>query len=220
MSKPTFTSHQRGFTLVEIAIVLVIVGLLLGGVLKGQELITQAKIRNIANELQGTIAAVYAYQDRYRRLPGDDPGAKRWKTGDNNPVQHGNSDGMIGSPNTGYAPANGENARFWLHLRLAGFLGGDTSTDSEGSKAPINAVGGITGVQHGGLGLAGTILCTGSLPAKIAEALDSQLDDGNAMTGTVRAVPETAAPTPIDASPPADNYIDDGKQLYVLCKQV
>ena len=44
-------NRQSGFTLVEIAIVLVIIGLLLGGVLKGQELITQAKIKNVANDL-------------------------------------------------------------------------------------------------------------------------------------------------------------------------
>ncbi|MCX8018182.1 MAG: prepilin-type N-terminal cleavage/methylation domain-containing protein, partial [Rhodocyclaceae bacterium] len=70
---------QSGFTLVEIAIVLVIIGLLLGGVLKGQELINQAKIKNIANDLNGMSAAVYAYQDRYKRFPGDDNGASaRW----------------------------------------------------------------------------------------------------------------------------------------------
>ena len=70
---------QRGFTLVEIAIVLVIIGLLLGGVLKGQEMITQARIKNIINDFNGITAAVYAYQDRYRALAGDDVSAKaRW----------------------------------------------------------------------------------------------------------------------------------------------
>ena len=72
---------QSGFTLVEIAIVLVIIGLLLGGVLKGQELITQAKISNITNDINSYASAVYSYQDRYKRLPGDDPGATRWTVG-------------------------------------------------------------------------------------------------------------------------------------------
>ena len=67
--------RQAGFTLVEIAIVLVIIGLLLGGVLKGQELITQAKIKNVANDFNGISAAIYGYQDRYKQLPGDDSGA-------------------------------------------------------------------------------------------------------------------------------------------------
>ena len=57
---------QKGFTLVEIAIVLVIIGLLLGGILKGQEMITQAKIKNAVADFSGISAAYYGYQDRYR----------------------------------------------------------------------------------------------------------------------------------------------------------
>src|ERR1700674_5205343 len=72
---------QSGFTLVEIAIVLVIIGLLLGGILKGQEMITQAKIKNIVNDFNGITAAINSYQDRYRSLPGDDQNATtRWTT--------------------------------------------------------------------------------------------------------------------------------------------
>ncbi len=63
-------SAESGFTLVEIAIVLVIIGLLLGGILKGQEMITQAKIKNIINDFNGVTAAVNSYQDR---LPCDGP---------------------------------------------------------------------------------------------------------------------------------------------------
>ena len=69
---------QQGFTLVEIAIVLVIIGLLLGGILKGQEMITQAKIKNVIADISGVSAAMYGYQDRYRALPGDDKLATRW----------------------------------------------------------------------------------------------------------------------------------------------
>ena len=67
--------RQSGFTLVEIAIVLVIIGLLIGGVLKGREMITNAKIKRIENDFAGVSAAIYAYQDRYGVLPGDDPAA-------------------------------------------------------------------------------------------------------------------------------------------------
>src|ERR1041385_5964966 len=63
----------RGFTLVEIAIVLVIVGLLLGGILKGQEMITQAKIKNVISDFSGISAAYHGYVDRYKKIPGDDP---------------------------------------------------------------------------------------------------------------------------------------------------
>src|SRR5471032_2293871 len=72
---------QTGFTLVEIAIVLVIIGLLLGGILKGQEMITQAKIKNVVADFSGISAAYYGYQDRYRAIPGDDANAaSRWTT--------------------------------------------------------------------------------------------------------------------------------------------
>src|SRR5690242_12333924 len=68
----------QGFTLVEIAIVLVIIGLLLGGILKGQEMITQAKIKSVIADMSGVSAAMYGYQDRYRALPGDDKNGTRW----------------------------------------------------------------------------------------------------------------------------------------------
>src|SRR5688572_4707505 len=64
-------NRQKGFTLIEIAIVLVIIGLLLGGVLKGQELITGARVRNLIAQQDGIKAAYFGFLDRYRALPGD-----------------------------------------------------------------------------------------------------------------------------------------------------
>ena len=63
---------RAGFTLVEIAIVLVIIGLLLGGILKGQELINSAKVKNLANDFRVIPTYIYAYQDKFKSLPGDD----------------------------------------------------------------------------------------------------------------------------------------------------
>src|SRR5438034_5887737 len=86
-------STEAGFTLVEIAIVLVIIGLLLGGILKGQEMITQARIKNIVNDFNGVTVAVTSYQDRYRAIPGDDLNATaRWTV--QNPAS-GNGNGAI-----------------------------------------------------------------------------------------------------------------------------
>jgi prepilin-type N-terminal cleavage/methylation domain-containing protein len=86
-------STEAGFTLVEIAIVLVIIGLLLGGILKGQEMITQAKIKNIINDFNGVTVAVTSYQDRYRAIPGDDQNAStRWTT---QAPASGNGNGII-----------------------------------------------------------------------------------------------------------------------------
>ena len=207
---------QSGFTLVEIAIVLVIIGLLLGGVLKGQELINQAKIKNVANDLNGISAAIYAYQDRYKRLPGDDPGAGRWAL----IAAPGNGDNTIGG---GYSSTTNtdESRLFWAELRLAGFVAGATDTLANAASQPLNAAGGIMGAQTAGFGLGGTIICTGSLPAKIAQSIDSQFDDGNATTGNVRALVEGATPpTAVTTAVPGPDYVDNGTNLYVLCKNI
>lgn len=211
---------QSGFTLIELAIVLVIIGLLLGGVLKGQELINQAKIKNVANDLNGVIVAIYGYQDRYKRLPGDDPGAATRWTGVG--ATSGDGDNVIEGTYAESTDNTAESRRFWHHLRLAGFVGGDSTSAAAGSTQPLNAANGVTGVQSGALGLVGTVICTGSLPAKIAQSLDSQMDDGLSATGSVRAMlevtPPTAVPTAVGSV--AANYVDNGTNLYVLCKNI
>ncbi len=117
-------NQQSGFTLVEIAIVLVIIGLLLGGVLKGQELITQAKIKNVANDFNGLTAAIYSYQDRYKRLPGDDPGQTRWTVAGaalTVAANQGDGNNQIAGVYESTTDTN-ESRKFWLNLRLAGFV--------------------------------------------------------------------------------------------------
>lgn len=206
--------QQSGFTLVEIAIVLVIIGLLLGGVLKGQELITQAKIKNVANDFSGMSAAVYGYQDRYKRFPGDDNGAAaRWTSP---AAVSGNGNAQVGA--TGVesvfdcSSETGENCQFWQHLRLAGFIGGDAAS----KLSPQNAVGGVLQVQNGALGLSGLLVCSTNLPGKVANAIDAQFDDGKPDTGQVRG---TNNATKI-ATKLADGaaYVDDGSTVYVVCK--
>ena len=59
---------QSGFTLIEVAIVLVVIGLPIGGILKGQELVNSARVRNLADLNAGTQAAYYGFIDRYRRV--------------------------------------------------------------------------------------------------------------------------------------------------------
>lgn len=209
---------QKGFTLIEIAIVLVIIGLLLGGVLKGQELITQAKIKNVANDLNGISAAVYAYQDRYRAFPGDDPGYSRW-SGATAPDPNTNiGDNRVGAANNGSvincASSDAENCKFWEHLRRAGLIAGDATSDLN----PQNAVGGILHVQDGALGMSGLVVCTTNLPGKIANAIDAQFDDGKPNTGQVRGVKEASGSYVLNAAPSETTYTDDGSTVYALCK--
>src|SRR5574340_1236183 len=211
MPHPHLPRRQSGFTLIGIAIVLVIIGLLLGGILKGQELITQARIRNVANDFQSVIAAINLYQDRYRALPGDDRGAvARWtNTGD------GSGDGILdGTYNTACNNASvTEDCLFWHHLRLAGLIGGANTDRTQ----PVNAAQGRTGIQNGGLGLVGPVICSNNLSAKIAQAIDAQFDDGDATTGTVRGNLIAALNDALPAATPAANYVDNGTNIYVVC---
>src|SRR4051812_15630271 len=224
MKGTAMKKSQKGFTLVEIAIVLVIIGLLLGGILKGQEMITQAKIKNVIADVTGVSAAMYGYQDRYRALPGDDKGAGRW-SGVVPPASAGNGviEGVYGSAN-----AADESRLFWDHLRRAGFVGG------QGTENPFNAVSGKMGVQTGdgaggATGVLGNaanalhfnslILCSANLPDKIAISVDAQMDDGKGNAGTVRAMKGNANP-PLPANTAADDYQEDGVSTYVVCRQM
>jgi prepilin-type N-terminal cleavage/methylation domain-containing protein len=209
------TRTQKGFTLVEIAIVLVIIGLLLGGILKGQEMITQAKIKNSIADFSGISAAYHGYQDRYRAIPGDDSGATRWSG-----AVAGDASGTVaGLYNS--ATDTDETRKWWDHLRRAGFVAGS------GYTQPFNAFTGILGVQTGSNGgspttalggFAGLIVCSANIPDKVAIAMDTQMDDGVIGTGTVRAQAQTAPNPVINTAADTSAYAETGTNTYTVCR--
>jgi prepilin-type N-terminal cleavage/methylation domain-containing protein len=223
--------QQNGFTLVEIAIVLVIIGLLLGGILKGQEMITQAKIKNAVADFSGISAAYYGYQDRYRAIPGDDPNAATRWTGAAISATAGEPGNGVVQGLYNSATAGDESRLWWDHLRRAGLLAGS------GTQQPYNALAGIIGVQTGdgaaggALGIAagvggfsGLIVCSANLIDKIGTAVDTQMDDGVRSTGGVRGQLQ-AAPNPAivqDATAAAvggaNSYQETGTNTYALCR--
>ena len=211
---------QKGFTLVEIAIVLVIIGLLLGGILKGQEMIAQAKIKNVVADFSGISAAYYGYQDRYRAIPGDDPNAgTRWSG-----AIAGGGNGVVGGTYNADCPVTAvsgtaESCTWWDHLRRAGFVAGT------GAQQPFNALTGKIGVQTGDgaggtalSGFGGLIVCSSNLTDKIAIAVDTQMDDGVIDKGGVRGQLHTAGPNPSMSTTASGTYEETGTNVYTVCR--
>ena len=168
-------SRQSGFTLVEIAIVLVIIGLLLGGVLKGQELINSAKVKNLATDFRNIPLFIYGYQDKYKALPGDHATVATAITGATlatTPTTSGGNacvsnlcqgNGVIdGVWNT--TTVTDETALFWQHARLAGLAAGPTAT-SDVNYFPTNADGGRIGIESGAAATGGAYIQNGTANA-------------------------------------------------------
>ncbi len=187
-------AKQSGFTLVEIAIVLVIIGLLLGGVLKGQEMIDTSKMKGLSNDMKAVQTAYQSYLDRYKAVPGDDLtatsrfaiGAFTTNNGDGNGVINGNYQDFSLTAVTSDA------MRFWLHTRASGFIGGTFSGSATTGVAPSPRHGfnnGLIGIeQRGAMALTGVMTCAGGVPLKFANFLDVEFDDGDNKTGTVRSI--------------------------------
>ena len=212
--------NQSGFTLIEIAIVLVIIGLLLGGVLKGQELINSAKVKNLIGDFKNIPVSIYGYQDKYKASPGDDllalthlsltagtgAGSTVGAKGDGNGIIDGKWDSTTNTD---------ESFNFWQHIRLAGFGPGPTDR-SLPDYIPKNALGGSIGVTNVAeapvAGMKGTyIICSGGIAGKFAKQIDATLDDGNSAAGTILIAGLASTNTTAAVSSPLDDT------PYIVC---
>jgi len=160
---------KKGFTLVELSIVLVIIGLLLGGVLKGKAMIENAKIKRLNSDISSLTAAMYTYQDKYGAFPGDDANGQSCQ---------GNGNGYVDTA---------ERTCVWRNLIDDGLISGDatqTTIATVAKKTPFGSYYLISGAATNPF----YIQTNGSyVPNKIIKGIDLKEDDGTYNTGDVRS---------------------------------
>ena len=178
--------RKEGFTLIELAIVLIIIGILIGFILKGQELIKNAQIKRTYRMYLELVATMYSYYDRYGKLPGDDDKvSERWGV---DTLYNGNGDGKIETASPGALDfectdtTNTEECKVWEHLRLAEFIPGRGRTNPTNTFGGPIAVGYVLfqGVQLHWIAFKG-------VPNDIAWSIDLKYDDGLYNSGVIRA---------------------------------
>ena len=168
---------EKGFTLVEIAIVLVIIGLLLAGILKGQAMIKQAKVKRLKADIDSIVASVYSYQDKYGYLPGDDPKDHTTDLG---------ATSCTGGNGDGYFNIGLEHPCAWQELIGAGFMSGNPATHTESQVAKTSPFGTRYYLRYNNA-LSKNYIFVDNIPHDVAQSLDERYDDGIYNSGSIRA---------------------------------
>lgn len=208
---------QQGFTLVELAIVMVIIGLLIGGVLKGQELIANARVTGTVADLKNTDAALNGFQDKYAVLPGDmaAPGTRLPNctaapcnvAGTGGTLANSRIESAAASVVTSSPAIGTESGVMFVQLAAADMISGINSDGGNtfGGHFPSVKIGGGMWVAYSGVAVANTLLpanrhyaslsgavgansaTSGILTGVQAAQMDRKLDDGRPQTGSMQA---------------------------------
>lgn len=187
---------QAGFSLIELAVVLIIIGLLIGGVLKGKDLIESARLKRVISQLNEYRIATSIFFDKYDALPGD---FNKASTLIKPELRNGNGNGIV--EGAGLAPGS-EALAFWSHLVGADLIGspgleGEHNMGEFGKGAPECTLGGGFTIENNPHGLKGHWFILGNkrgehgdggllTPAQ-AMNIDKKVDNGHPISGKVRA---------------------------------
>ncbi|MDR2158266.1 MAG: prepilin-type N-terminal cleavage/methylation domain-containing protein [Holosporaceae bacterium] len=183
-----FSNRNKGFSLIEIAIAVVVIGLIAGFALKGRELINSAKLRSVADQINTFRAAVQGFVDKYGALPGDFTAAREMI-----------DDSLENGPGNGVISSTEDAKRFWRHLAAADLINLELI-----NGYPVSKVGGYYTASseipnHSGIWI---VLCkstvdnhnfVGILSPEESYSIDKNNDTGNPTTGEIRAIKSSAA---------------------------
>jgi hypothetical protein len=184
---------------------MVVIGVLLGGVLKGQQLIENAKIKRVVQDVIQVKMAYQTYLERYRALPGDNAKAAVHHGIDR--LTNGNGNGAIQG---NFNATNGDESQLtWQHLRAADLYQGDDTGGDASLVLPTHPWGGVMGLAASNYGMRGMGVCLQNVAGEHAMLIDIQQDDGEANSGAIRAG------TTVDTNTAASRY--DLSNQYHVC---
>jgi len=237
---------SRGFTLIELSVVLVIIGLLVAGIVSGASMVHQAKLKNIVSDVGKFQVAVNEFSMQYNALPGDFNGATRYWTSCVDDVPNTNTCNGDGNRKIEYAnsASSPERLRAWQHLDLAGIIDGPypgVDTVGGGQQSNVKDIGrNVPGSSVDGVGFdfyntaslgntlllgkfrANNTLMNSAVTAQDAKSIDSKIDDGIRDTGKVSGAIgfDAGGPFCSDASTPSKYKVADDTVACIMYFQL